>query len=292
VDQDRRVDDGPYYPVDGEEHGDKLFKKVLRAADDPAAPRCQVNWKVRVHCVTWVAEDGSLIEDTERSFMIDNGNVILGLNEAVKTMCIGECARFRVHYSYAYRELGIPELVPPKAEVKLEIDVLDAILPPPPVKTKLIPNDEKLQTALEQKKIGNEKFAQGSFVQALTAYNKGLHMFAGSAGLTDSPEGLELKITLHLNASAALLKSQKPDFLKEMERVKSHCSEVLKHDESNVKALYRRALARQQLKEITDALDDISKALKMSPTDPEIRKTYQELSQTLRTIKANNSVNT
>ncbi|CAO4368168.1 unnamed protein product [Caenorhabditis nigoni] len=62
----------------------------------------------------------------------------------------------------------------------------------------------------------------------------------------------------------------------------SDCDKALKFDGADVNALFRRALAREQLGNVVPAFNDAKEALRLSPHDKGIMETLQRL------VKANN----
>ena len=70
-----------------------------------------------------------------------------------------------------------------------------------------------------------------------------------------------LRPVLYRNRALARLK--RDDF----EGAQSDCSKALEYDGADVKALFRRALAREQLGNVGPAFNDAKEALRLSPKD-------------------------
>ena len=84
-----------------------------------------------------------------------------------------------------------------------------------------------------EKNKGNELFKEHNFEAALVSYRNGLE-----AVRTDvSAHGVEMRLALHLNCAAALLKLERPH------EALSACTSALAFDARNAKALLRRAKA-------------------------------------------------
>ncbi|CAO4368170.1 unnamed protein product [Caenorhabditis nigoni] len=91
---------------------------------------------------------------------------------------------------------------------------------------------------------------------------------------TDESESL--RPVLYRNRALARLR--RDDF----EGAQSDCNKALKFDGAGVNALFRRALAREQLGNVGPAFNDAKEALRLSPQDKGIVETLQRL------VKANN----
>lgn len=57
------------------------------------------------------------------TFKVGAGDVIAGLDIAVKTMLMNEKAQFLFHYDYAYGKLGCLDRIPPESTVLFEIEL-------------------------------------------------------------------------------------------------------------------------------------------------------------------------
>jgi FKBP-type peptidyl-prolyl cis-trans isomerase len=97
-----------------------------------------------LHFAGWM-DDGTQFEDTRKrgrafGFPLGSGQVIKGMDEAVRTMRAGGKRRLVVPSQLAYGEKGVPGLVPPNAKLTFDIELLrisDEPMPtpylPPPV---------------------------------------------------------------------------------------------------------------------------------------------------------------
>lgn len=84
-----------------------------------------------------------------------------------------------------------------------------------------------------EKTKGNELFKQNDFQAALVSYRNGLDAVQKDL----SAHGIEMRLALHLNCAAALLKLERPN------EAVSACTSALVIDARNAKALLRRAKA-------------------------------------------------
>ncbi|KAF8594807.1 hypothetical protein BDV93DRAFT_529077 [Ceratobasidium sp. AG-I] len=107
-------------------------------------------------------------------------------------------------------------------------------------------------SATELKEKGNTAFKTGDFRGAIAHYN--------GAILADPTN-----LTFTLNRAAAYLK------LNKNEEAERDCSTVLKAQENNTKALYRRAQARIALKKLPESRQDLEAASKIEPSNATVR---------------------
>ncbi|XP_021750221.1 70 kDa peptidyl-prolyl isomerase-like [Chenopodium quinoa] len=120
---------------------------------------------------------------------------------------------------------------------------------------------------------GNVCFKNGEFVSAGAKYDRGLKLlcFGLPSNVEDSVMFWNLAIVLELNLAACALK------IHDYNQTKELCSLVLNLDGSNVKALYRRALAEIRLFQLEEAYEDLGKAAKIEPTNKDILRKLERL---------------
>ncbi|CAO4368105.1 unnamed protein product [Caenorhabditis nigoni] len=126
----------------------------------------------------------------------------------------------------------------------------------------------RVQTAEEIRDEGNAAIKDQDYVKADDLYTEALQL------TTD--EDKSLRPVLYRNRALARLR--RDDF----EGAQSDCNKALEFDGADVKALFRRALAREQLGNVGPAFNDAKEALRLSPQDKGIVETLQRL------VKANN----
>lgn len=114
-------------------------------------------------------------------------------------------------------------------------------------------NEEREAAASKHKDEGTEWFKQKAFKEAITSYEEACSML-------DSISGYEsLWVSCKLNsAQASLNLTLYPDAIK-------FASEALSKDPKNVKALYRRGVARIHIGSLEEALEDLNLALSLDP---------------------------
>ncbi|KAJ6655948.1 hypothetical protein lerEdw1_004533 [Lerista edwardsae] len=121
---------------------------------------------------------------------------------------------------------------------------------------------------------GNEAYQEGDWEGSLSHYSEALNIadYANSEGIHISDEVLE---KLHVNRIACYSKKGLHD------RVLEDCGTVLKLNENNFRALYRKSKALKELGRYREAYDAVAKCSLAVPQDESVIKLTQELAQQL-----------
>ncbi|XP_951815.1 cyclophilin, putative [Theileria annulata] len=176
-------------------------------------------------------------------------------------MKMGEKALLVIQPEYGYGKSGAGEAIPPNSVLNFEIELINFRVKP---KNKWeMSIDEKLQASLDVKLDGNNKFSQGNYRGAISMYLEGLEYLSESSEWPD--ESMKLanttKLQCYLNLSNCYLK------VSEFRDAEKNASEALKLDNHNIKALFRRALARLNYDILDGAIEDLNSLLKLDPNN-------------------------
>lgn len=71
--------------------------------------------------------DSSLTRKKPFSFVVGEQKVISGWEVGIKSMKMGEKAKFLISSKYGYKKKGIPPIIPPNADLIFEIEIIDVI---------------------------------------------------------------------------------------------------------------------------------------------------------------------
>uniref|UniRef100_A0AC34R7E1 UNC-45/Cro1/She4 central domain-containing protein n=1 Tax=Panagrolaimus sp. JU765 TaxID=591449 RepID=A0AC34R7E1_9BILA len=118
-----------------------------------------------------------------------------------------------------------------------------------------------VQSAEDLKDLGNDAFKNGDNQQAIQFYNEALQL---------DPDQ-KLRLILYKNRAQVKLK------MEDYEGAEDDCSKVLEVNGADSKALYRRALAREQLDKIGAAFQDAKEASRLEPKNLIIQKLCENL---------------
>ncbi|KAK5975120.1 Protein unc-45 B [Trichostrongylus colubriformis] len=121
----------------------------------------------------------------------------------------------------------------------------------------------QMESAESLKDAGNDAVKRGEYSEANEYYTEALQL----TGEGDKA----LRALLYRNRSLSRLKQE--DF----EGAESDATKALEYDGADVKALYRRALAREHLDNVAAAFKDAKEALRLSPKDKAISEMLQRL---------------
>ncbi|CAJ0956400.1 unnamed protein product, partial [Mesorhabditis belari] len=121
----------------------------------------------------------------------------------------------------------------------------------------------KVESAEELRDQGNIAVQQQEWNHAIERYTEALQL------CTESDK--QLRVTLYRNRALARLKNE--DF----EGAEDDASKAVEADGADVKALFRRALAREELEKIPGAFTDAKEALRLSPKDKNVTELLKRL---------------
>ncbi|KAK1444182.1 cyclophilin-like domain containing protein [Babesia gibsoni] len=228
--------------------------------------------QVEIHYVgkleSGVVFDSSYDRDSTFKFVIGGMVLVKGCEIAIGSMRVGEKAMIVIQPSYGYGETGSGKHIPPNAVLHFEVELINTR--PQPRNKSDMSTDEKIQASVDCKESGNSKFLRGEYWAAVTMYKEGVNYLSERDEWAEEPRKTSdlIKLQCHLNLSNCYIKLEKYDFAED------NATEALRIDANNVKGLYRRALARFNLKSYSDALQDLAKLIKSNPKNADAVKLY------------------
>ncbi|OEH79120.1 arginyl-tRNA synthetase [Cyclospora cayetanensis] len=132
----------------------------------------------------------------------------------------------------------------------------------------------------------------GNTELAVQRYVKGLQYLAKVFDLSpqEKEETEAIRLSLHLNLAQAYLRltgqnPKAPQYEAFAKKALASCDAALEQDPQCVKAMYRRAVANERLKEYTVAMADVKKALKLLPEDADFLKLKDRLEARIKAEK-------
>ncbi|KAL7578212.1 hypothetical protein ACA910_012638 [Epithemia clementina (nom. ined.)] len=258
-------------------------KKILQAAPDGAEGPPPSGYEVTAHYTGRLASDGSKFDSSvDRGqafkFTIGQGQVIKGWDEGFGSMKVGEKALLEIQPSYGYGESGSPPKIPGNAVLQFEVELLGF-----EAKVKELwemSDEERIQTAEKFKAQGTELFQKTppDYAAAAVKYDQA-GTYAAGEGLSgnDIPENERaLYISCWSNAAMCYIKTKDyPSAVHAVNKVLEIDSEA----ESNIKALYRRGLARLHMGLLDEAKKDLMMAYNLDKNNKDVRKALTSLKQ-------------
>ena len=244
-----------------------VLKKVLKegAGAPPAA-----GMEVVAH-YTGTLDDGTQFDSSRTRgkpfvFQVGRGSVIKAWDLGFATMLPGEHAILKCRSDYAYGKGGAGT-IPPDATLTFDVELLSYH---EKKKEKWeMGQDEMLAEAQKKKDEGTELFKEKRFQEAFDLYE------LAADYVDEVASASALWVTSKLNASQCCIN------LGDYPTAASTASSALKKDPANVKALYRRGLARNHMGLSEEALEDLNAAL---ATDPENKAVAVEIAKAKKAI--------
>nr|XP_056721551.1 inactive peptidyl-prolyl cis-trans isomerase FKBP6 [Euleptes europaea] len=211
-----------------------------------------------------------------------------GMAVGLLTMKRGEMARFLFKPDYAFGMAGCPPLIPPKATVLFEIELLDFLdtaksdefFELAPEQQKRFPLEKVLKVAETEREFGNYLFRQKHFMDARERYKRASSVLHRVAAKEDEQVKVDsAKLLVLLNLSITYLKLQHPA------RALSYGERALELDQKNAKALFRCGQACLSLAEYERARDFLIRAQKEQPFNHDINNELKKLASCYREFK-------
>jgi tetratricopeptide (TPR) repeat protein len=147
--------------------------------------------------------------------------------------------------------------------------------------------ENQLEIPVQEKEAGNKYWQENDYLNAGKSYSKALlainHLikeqkFQNKEQFEDMINNIQLPCLLNLSAC----------YIKQgggYQSVVQFCTDALKIDENNLKALYRRALAFTRLEKFKDAQKDLDAGLKLDPDNHSFIKIQAELNRRINNYK-------
>ncbi len=257
-------------------------KKILQAAPESAEGPPPEGYEVTAHYTGTLAKDGSKFDSSlDRGvpfkFTIGQGMVIKGWDEGFASMKVGEKAMLEITPEYGYGDGGSPPKIPPNATLHFEVELL-GFNEKQKEKWEMTP-EERLDRAKKLKTEGTDLFQQKKFTEAVSKYEDAANYSVdeGISGNAVPEEERELYVSCWSNAAMCYIKT------KDWPEAVRASSSVLEIDSEakNVKALYRRGLARMNMGLLKEAKADLMAAYEVDESNKDIRKALAQLKEAI-----------
>lgn len=232
--------------------------------------------EVRAH-YTGTLEDGSKFDSSrdrgqEFKFKIGKGSVIKGWDIGFASMKVGEKAVLKCRQDYAYGNEAKGGKIPAGATLIFDVELLGTA----PAKKEVweYTDEEKIVEGTKLKEEGTAAFKDKNFEEAYRLYDDAVKMLDYVEG------GKDITMSCNLNMAQACLN------MKDFTRANEKAGVVLKEDPNNVKALYRRGLARNHLGLAEEAMEDLKQALVVDPTNANVKLELAKAKKSVAAAKA------
>lgn len=256
-----------------------IMKKILKPAAEDAAGPPPKGFEVTAHYTGTLEADGSKFDSSvDRGqpfkFVIGKGSVIKGWDEGFASMKVGEKAILTIRSDYGYGDSGSPPKIPGGATLNFEVELL-GFKEKEKEKWEMSP-EEKIQKAKKLKTEGTSLFMEKRFGEAAGLYEEAASfVFSEGEGEFVPDDDKELYTSCYSNAAMCYIKTNNWG-----DAVRSS-NTVLKVEgyENNLKALYRRGLAKLNQGTLKDAKTDLMAAYKVDNKNKDVRKALAKLKE-------------
>jgi FKBP-type peptidyl-prolyl cis-trans isomerase len=103
----------------------KITKEIIWNGTGGSSPK--VNQVFKIHYIGMLA-DGKVFDSSRARgapfTFTDGRGVVSGWSIAVSSMTVGERATFSINWEYGYGEYGYPPVVPPRADLMFDIELM------------------------------------------------------------------------------------------------------------------------------------------------------------------------
>ncbi|XP_020795782.1 peptidyl-prolyl cis-trans isomerase FKBP8 [Boleophthalmus pectinirostris] len=253
--------------------GNGQLKKKVLVPGKGRDSRPQKGQNVKINLKTTISDGTVVVEISDLSFTLGDGDVIQALDLTVQLMELGERALVLTDAKYAYGSQGsFDPKVPPNAELSLEVELLEVTDSP---ELELLPPREKIALADHKRERGNAHYQRGDYAFAVNSYSIAMQITDSSSKVditTDEENELvDVKVKCLNNMAAAQLK------LDHYEAALKSCISALSHQPENVKALFRMGKVLALQGNYTEAIQTLRKALKLEPSNKTIHAELSKL---------------
>jgi len=248
-----------------------LLKKILVEGNGDDTPPS--GYEVIAH-YTGTLDDGSKFDSSRDrgqpfKFTIGRGQVIKGWDQGFAKMKKGEKAILRLREDYGYGKNGSGS-IPGGATLTFDVELIDF---KPKKKEKWeLSAEEKIVDATKLKDKGTDAFKEKNYDVAIDAYSDAAELVDGESGDANT-----IFVACKLNLAQCYIN------IKDYPSAIEASSKVLNIEPTNVKALYRRAVARNAIGMPDEAKEDLEIA---SGIDPENTAVKTELVKSKKLLAA------
>jgi len=258
-----------------------VMKKILKhAQEDALSPPSGSS--VTAHYVGTLS-DGTEFDSSRKrgepfTFTIGQNQVIKGWDEGFSGMKVGEKAVLTVRSDYGYGESGSPPKIPPKATLTFEVELL-SFKEKEKEKWELT-DEERRDRATEMKEAGTALFKAGKFNDAASKYESAAEVvFDDEEGEFVADDDQALFISCWGNAAMCYIK------VKDWSKAIAACNKVLDTEKENIKALYRRGLAKMRCGLHKESKTDLMCAYNLDKTNKDVRRALAQLKDAMTSSK-------
>lgn len=261
------------------------MKRIIQAAPEGGSGPPPNGSLVTAHYTGTLASDGSKFDSSvDRAkafeFTIGQGQVIKGWDEGFASMLVGEKAMLTIRSDYGYGKNGSPPKIPGDATLNFEVELL--AFKEKEKERWEYSDEERRDKAISMKDEGTAAFKSKLFGEAASKYeDTAKFVYEDEEGEFIPDEDKSMYVSCLSNAAMCYIK------LEAWGDAIRTCNVVLKTEgeSQNIKALYRRGVARKHTGLLKEAKVDLMAAYKIDNKNKDVRKALTQLKEALAESK-------
>ncbi|CAH0552093.1 unnamed protein product [Brassicogethes aeneus] len=252
---------------------------------------------VKVHYNAYIEYESTPYDSTyarkkAHKFVVNNGEVIPGLDLAVQSMKTSEKSQFIFTPDYGYGKLGCLGRIPPNSSLLFEIELIEIIDSGAALTFKDLPKEEQRKFEEVYKYCmalcarGKDVFKQGNVKGAIKEYNQAVARLESAQleNYEDQEKQNELLHKLYTNLIVCYTKVEEPrKSCNNFNKLKNLLKET--NVEMPAKALYNNAKCLRMLGDFQLAKRRLKEALKLDPKSPDIANEFITLNNQITAYK-------
>lgn len=240
------------------------MKKLIKRGEDYDSPKDNAKVTLSVKAATDGSAAIAAFTAKTLEFIAGNGEVCDALECAVGDMKKGEHAVLTIKDVAMGREakLGLDDIK--TGQIVLTVELCEFSKP---TETWNMSEDEKVAFGTARKDVGTALFKGSRITLALERYKKVCELFSYIDNFKEEnkAKATELKRSCEANKAACYLK------LFDFVEAKKACNLILKDEQQNVKAIFRRAQAELGLKNFSECIRDCKKVVELDLQNKDAR---------------------
>lgn len=225
----------------------KVTKVIHKEGNGPFPKKGQIvvlNYEGRIKNSGFIF-DSSKFNKEHFKFLLGKDEVIDGLKIAVSSMHLGEYSTFTIDPKYGYGEAGRIPTIPPNAVLEFDIELYD-------IREKFYNAIDADRRAKEMCDEGNNLYKEKKYDEAIVIYRRAFHIVDDWV----NKESLKMKIQISRNLANCY------GLVKNWQKSLKEANYVLKHENNDKIALFRKAEALIELKQTDQAKQFVECGLK------------------------------
>lgn len=257
--------------------GNGLYKKIVKRPVDnvEVKDRCRVKIAYNAYMENESSSfDSSFLRGDYKIFVTGAGEVLVGLELAVRSMKKGEESQFIIPYEHLFGEQGCEPRIKKKADALFVIQLIDFSGIGDEAATDNVNTEDRskysvmIEKILEVKTSGIDNFRQGNYVKAAASFHRAINKLELCRMKSEEEEKQcnEHLITLYVNVMVCYNKLNRPKQVCSAFRDLTRLTDTSKH----AKALFSHGQALITLGEFVRAKDALKRAYRLKPNDMKI----------------------